>query len=200
MDAIFKHEMQRMYSLFGDKSYPEERLRSIWRACKDLPDDSFRWIVSTFIDTQKYAPLPKDFKELAYREKVRLGIQTKEAETKPFKEANCKECGDSGNLFVVRRENHEPWAKWERGMMRCYCEVGRRRPASQGPIFNDHIARSYEKEGVYKGQDFERSGRGAQELKATLQVMAQAEESPSTKSSDLKPVNFWDFNGPDGAA
>lgn len=198
-DFVFKKEMQRMYSLFGEKAYPQERLWSIWKACKDLPDDSFRWIVNTFIDTCKYAPLPKEFKELAYREKVRLGIEVKEPETKRFHECSCKDCGDSGNLFVVRKEQFEPWAKWPRGVIRCDCEVGRKRPASQGPIWNQAIGRSYDKDSIHLNVKGDWMPTQARRLVSMVREFAGKEEKSSIKSGELKKVDFFSPD-PEGAA
>lgn len=148
-EYYFKEEMKRMYSLFGEKSYPEERLKSIWRTCQTLPNESFRGIVNRFVDSSKAAPLPDEFKKLAYEEKKRLGIEIKEPESKPSAEAQCWDCGDSGNLKILRRETFEAWAKFPEGTIRCQCEVGQKRPVSQGPIWNSQIAKSYTIDPVY---------------------------------------------------
>lgn len=148
-EYYFKEEMKRMYSLFGEKSYPEERLKSIWRTCQTLPNESFRGIVNRFVDSSKAAPLPDEFKKLAYEEKKRLGIEVKEPESKPSNEAKCWDCADSGNLSIYRKDVFEPWAKTPSGTIRCHCEVGRKRPVSQGPVWTPQWANSYSKDPVY---------------------------------------------------
>ena len=190
----FENQMIRMYDLFGKKSYPQSRTDSIWNACRILPNESFTWMINIFIDSAKTAPLPKEFKELAYREKVRLGIEIKEPETKPMRESLCKDCGDSGNLFVTRKETYEAWAKWPTAVIRCFCEAGRKRPASQGPIYHEAVARSYEKNSIHLNVQGDWAPKPDRKLAGMVREFAGKEEKPSNKSSNLTQVNF----NPDG--
>lgn len=65
----FNSEMGRIYSLFGDKFYPSERIKLIWHSVNRLPDESFTRIVDHLISSFRQAPLPKDFKEAAVAER-----------------------------------------------------------------------------------------------------------------------------------
>lgn len=143
--------MQIVYSRWGARSYPDAVKRRIWYFWHTLPQKSFEHAIYTLLDTSRAAPMPGEFKLLAYNERERLGLaRDKESETKPSNEAKCFDCGDSGNLFISRKENYEAWARWKTGCIRCACEAGQRRPTVQGPIWNETIARSYDKEPVYR--------------------------------------------------
>jgi hypothetical protein len=74
----FNLEMKRLYGVFGEKSYPHEKIKMIWGHWKDLPDHAFTKLVSNLISTQRTSPLPKDFIEAAHQERKR--VFTKDAE------------------------------------------------------------------------------------------------------------------------
>lgn len=65
----FDEQMKRLYSTFGEKSFSNERIRLIWNHVSDLPDNNFTRIVNHLLSTQRYAPLPKEFKEAAVAER-----------------------------------------------------------------------------------------------------------------------------------
>lgn len=67
--ATFNIDMQRIYSVFGEKAYGNERLNLIWKFCSDLEDNQFSKIVDHFLSSARYSPLPKDFKDAATAEK-----------------------------------------------------------------------------------------------------------------------------------
>ncbi len=142
----FDSMMNVVYARWNAKSYPEPVRNRIWYFVKDLPIKSFESIIYALIDVSRYAPMPHEFKMLAYAEKDRLGISKNvEPESKPWKDAACKSCLDSGNLFIIRLPEYESWAKWGHGVVRCDCIVGRKRPACQGSIWNSVIEKSYKK-------------------------------------------------------
>lgn len=68
----FVHQMKRFDSVFGQKSYPWERLELIKRHVIDLPPYNFSRIVDHLLSTMRQAPLPKDFKEAAYAERKQM--------------------------------------------------------------------------------------------------------------------------------
>ncbi len=193
-EYYFEEQMSRMRSLFGEKSYPKERLNSIWRTCAVLPNESFKFIVDRFVDSARTAPLPEEFKKLAYEEKKRLGIEYKEPETLPSKEADCWDCGDSGNLFIFRKETFEPWAKWGDGVIRCHCKVGRARPISQGPIWNSQWETSYSKDPVYY-IELQKGFRPNKEVSAWK--VANVFRSTKKKSGSEELESFEDVLSPD---
>lgn len=67
--AHFNHQMGRMYSLFGEKSFANERLKIIWSIVEDLQDHSFTRIVNHMVSNFRQPPLPKDFREAAIGER-----------------------------------------------------------------------------------------------------------------------------------
>lgn len=136
----FDSLMNIVYSRWNAKAYPEAVRNRIWFFVKDIPAKSFERIIYILLDTQRAAPMPQEFKMLAYAEKDALGIRTaREPETKSSREAKCWDCGDSGNLFV-----ESPNGK-KNAVMRCHCEVGRARPNAHGAIWTNSFANTWVK-------------------------------------------------------
>lgn len=140
----FRIQMGRMYSLFGEKTYPQERLESIWQFCQDLPDHVFRQMVNSFIDDAKSAPLPKEFKSLAASYFAKNRGFNQEPETKPSAQARCWDCGDSGNAFANKKSNGASY------VFRCHCRIGGDRPKAQGAQWSAHFEAEYELQPLYK--------------------------------------------------
>lgn len=137
--------MNVVYSRWGDKNYPMVVRERIWYFVRELPQKSFEKMIYILIDTQRAAPMPNEFKMLAYGEKDALGIKgNKEPEGKQSCDAKCWDCGDSGNLFVRHK------IKNSSGVVRCHCPVGSSRPRNQGLQWSDVVAKTYAKEPVFQ--------------------------------------------------
>jgi hypothetical protein len=67
--AHFNQQMGRLYSLFGEKNFPPERLKIIWSSVEGLDDGSFTKIINHFVSSFRQAPLPKDFNEASRLER-----------------------------------------------------------------------------------------------------------------------------------
>lgn len=65
----FKFQMHRLEDTFGAKNFTMERLELIERFCMWMSLGQFSHICDHFISSFRYAPLPKDFKDAAIREK-----------------------------------------------------------------------------------------------------------------------------------
>jgi hypothetical protein len=68
----FTTQIERLKGTFGDRSYPKERVKLIWRAVSDL---SLAWLEKTtdaLISTSKFPPLPGDFSSFVLDERDRL--------------------------------------------------------------------------------------------------------------------------------
>lgn len=59
--AEFKEQMKRVTETFGAATYPQTRLDAIWQHARDLSAWRFKNIVTQFIITSRYPPLPVDF-------------------------------------------------------------------------------------------------------------------------------------------
>lgn len=192
---FFTSQMQRLYGLGWKKSYPDERLNSIWRYCKNLPDQSFKWIVDRFVDTAKAAPLPGEFKMLANAEMDRAGIRgIKEPESKPSKIAKCWDCADAGNLYARSK------ATGASGVFRCHCEAGARRPSAQGYQWDQKCDANYDKEPIFEKGKGDWRPRPGQDVIDMLNGLTKTPVERSRKGK-LEKVSFKkpDGEGP-GAA
>ncbi len=140
--------MNIVYSRWGAKSYPSMVVQRIWYFWKDLPQKSFEKAIYTLLDTQKYSPMPSEFKMLAYSERDALGLRkNNEPESKPSAAAKCWDCADSGNLFAYNTKRNSG------AVFRCHCEAGAKRAPSQGVQWAEHYAPQYEKEPIYSKDD-----------------------------------------------
>jgi hypothetical protein len=140
--------MNIAYSRWSAKSYPLAVRERIWFFVKDLPQKAFEKIIYILLDTQRSAPMPNEFKMLAYGERDALGIkQNSEPQTKPSSEAKCWACGDAGNLFIQHK------TKKITAVTRCSCTAGTARTSAQGPQWDERLASIYNIVPIYsKGQ------------------------------------------------
>ncbi len=58
---LFVLELKRLQGVYGDKSYPSERQRLMWRTFSDTPDQVFTDTVNFLIMSKRSMPLHKDF-------------------------------------------------------------------------------------------------------------------------------------------
>lgn len=155
----FDTGMNLIYSRWGQKNYPEQLRARIWYHCNILPYKSFEKIVLTLMDTSRAAPMPNEFRILAHAERDRLGLRgVGEAETKHSSQADCWDCGDSGNLAIETHQGHM------RGTLRCHCQAGRARPNAQGAIWSQSFEAKWRKLPQYekgKGDWRPRDGQDA---------------------------------------
>jgi hypothetical protein len=170
----FDQLMNIVYSRWSDKAYPMPVKNRIWFFVKDLPQKSFEKIIYDLLDTQRYAPMPHEFRTLAYAEYGRLGLRlTKEPESKPSSEARCWDCGDSGNLFAVHR------AKNTTATFRCHCVIGAKRSVSQGAQWSLQWEKLFEKEPIHldiKGDWRPRTGLSLNQMVNELASIRSMEE------------------------
>lgn len=68
----FDSGMNRLCDVFGDKAYPDERKKIIWREVKDLSGKWFNQTIDKLIGDSRYAPLMTEFREEISRERERL--------------------------------------------------------------------------------------------------------------------------------
>jgi hypothetical protein len=136
--------MRVVYSRWNEKAYPDVVKRRIWYFVGELPQKSFEKIIYTLLDTCRAAPMPNEFRMLAYAERDRLGLNSdKEPEVKPSREAKCWDCGDSGNLFATHKTKNTS------AVFRCHCKIGAERPVAQGAQWTREFARQWEIDRVY---------------------------------------------------
>lgn len=154
----FTIQITRLKETFGEKVFSEQRKLMIWNALQELEYQELISIVDSFIRSAKHPPLPIDFIEAAkgyYRGKKKLAL----GEFAPKAQAKCFDCGDSGFIRLVRRDQFQPWAKWHRGSAPCHCDrgfkaiiaAGKMKPSTNlGPQFRDDWCNSYEVYPAYR--------------------------------------------------
>lgn len=114
----FDRQMGRIYGVFSDKGFQDERLKAIWKVSEDLPELAFTKIVEHFISTFRQPPLPKDFIEAALRERTGMRQRSFE-EASASREPGCQRCCDAG----VHEIRHDMSGKII--LVRCECDIGR---------------------------------------------------------------------------
>lgn len=104
----FNLQMGRLFSLFGEKSFSNERLKMIWNFTSDLSANSFERIIDHMISNFRQTPLPKDFKEAAVGERNNFAdLRSVPAIMSPdFK-------GDRGLQMVLERDYPGTKTLWE---------------------------------------------------------------------------------------
>jgi len=86
----FSEQIGRLRSVYGDRNYPDERLRLFWLSFKNIDDQKFEEAVSTAIETMKVAPLKQDLWEII------KSARTDSGDTKRTIENGCEYCNGSG--------------------------------------------------------------------------------------------------------
>lgn len=127
----FRVEMARLRDEFGAKHYTPNREDSIGRALISLPDTSVRRIVQHFVDSARYAPLPRDFQQAARAEQAQLGYAKID---KPQAPIECHWCNDGGVVEVERIKSGKEY------FMRCTCEAGAKSMRSDFPFWSESFA------------------------------------------------------------
>lgn len=61
----FENQIGRLTQQFGGGAFSQERINLIFRDCAKLTDEQFTKITDNILKNMRYAPLPKDFYDLA---------------------------------------------------------------------------------------------------------------------------------------
>lgn len=110
----FNQHMQRLYSLFGDKAYPPERIKRIWHYVERLPDHAMQKIIDQFVETQRNAPLPQEFRTAADAWTKAHGTQ------RAYSLYNaCEHCDGDGYLSEVKELNGRAYSFARRCSVNC---------------------------------------------------------------------------------
>ncbi len=141
-------QMDRLRDAFGDHKFPDQRESMMWEASEGQDYATVIRVVDMFIRNSKAAPLPGEFSDLMSKEALSSGKKKFHlGEIQPKEIAKCHDCGDSGFIRLVRNEEFEDWAKWERGSAPCHCDRGRQVSRSKkydfGPQFSERWEKSY---------------------------------------------------------
>lgn len=117
----FGAQIDRLKRTFGDRAYPEERNRLIYREVKDFDRRWLESVVDGLIANCRQAPILADFAQVISAEKERVWKKTRDAGESAWVERTswaCAYCCDSG-VFLARKDS-EPGPS----AFRCHCERG----------------------------------------------------------------------------
>jgi hypothetical protein len=110
----FNEEIVRLKSVYGEKSYPPERISLIWREFYYISDKDFLSAVDQLISNKRFAPMVDDFRGI-------LSGQTRSNRLEKIdaikKSSYCKLCGNTGSLAVNKLERRCTCALGEPGLM-----------------------------------------------------------------------------------
>lgn len=118
----FMLQMDRLMKVYGDKSYPDERTKIIWREMQGLMTYEFQDIVSELIASSATAPMITKFREA----KMDLRLRNAAGYDSGFKawldaQPHCYYCAKSGAVTAIRQSDGTLWA------FRCGCSVGQKK-------------------------------------------------------------------------
>lgn len=125
----FMGQFRRLIETFGSKAFPEERNRLIWKHLCDMDAGWFERLANNMIGDMRHAPLLKDFREAAVKERSanRNAQMIQNLPTwenfDPTAGPGCYDCGDEGYI--------ETWklpAKVYSRRFRCICARGGNQP------------------------------------------------------------------------
>lgn len=68
----FDMQVNRLKDVYGDKAFPDQRIKIIWREVQDFDASWFTRVVDGLIGSERYAPLMDKFAEAASKERERI--------------------------------------------------------------------------------------------------------------------------------
>jgi hypothetical protein len=111
----FGSQMDRLKQTFGEKSYPEERVRLLWSDYGHVPIGVFSDGISKLIKEKRYAPLGDELRDVF---SYFSSGSRREEKIKAIKEkGRCGICDDTGS--VIKECNDRVFRA-----ARCSCDLG----------------------------------------------------------------------------
>ena len=118
----FKSQIDRLKSVYGERSYPEEREEIIWREMRYLLAFEFERIVSELIGTNATAPMLTKFREAKFDlGRKNAGTDDKELSAWIDAQPNCSLCNKTGAVLAKRKADMYQFA------FMCSCALGQRK-------------------------------------------------------------------------
>lgn len=110
----FNFGIQKLREAFGPKGLENSRVTSVYQHCSDLTPEEWSQIVDEILDGNRYAPLPKEFKE-------KVAILKRSRKWSPIESQEqvrieCEDCYETG----IVRVSDGGIAAW----MFCHCDFG----------------------------------------------------------------------------
>jgi hypothetical protein len=84
--AEFDTQISRLKNTFGDRAYPDERLKLIWREVREFSSGWFEKLVDRLICDSRLPPLLPEFRNEISRERERLWDLQKKQHTQDAKD------------------------------------------------------------------------------------------------------------------
>ena len=118
--AEFVEQVNRLKNVYGEKSYPDERVKLLWREVSGMGGEWFESAVSQLISNSRYAPLAPEFAPLISDERERVWkLQKDKQAVSPLRVPDCEFCSDRSVYLCTRNgDRSAPYA------FRCHCPKG----------------------------------------------------------------------------
>lgn len=84
--GYFVSQIDRLKDVFGDRAFPDERVRLIWNAVQNLSDQFLRRTVDYFIGYEDRAPMMNKWDEQISKEREIVNRKEKQAHSQDAKE------------------------------------------------------------------------------------------------------------------
>ena len=121
---VFARQIDRLKSTYGDRAYPDERMKIIYNSLANYPDHYLERAVNDFIANMRQSPMLSDFVEKFSQFEVEKAEQLKaNYAAMPIQKVGgveCRFCNGSG-YATVRKDNYDFCTI-------CDCSMGAQRP------------------------------------------------------------------------
>jgi hypothetical protein len=84
--AFFKVQIDRLKQVYGDASYPQERIKLLWKEFRSSDNSRFESVISEVLGSCRFAPMLKEFREAWSKEKERYRVSARKIEARDAKE------------------------------------------------------------------------------------------------------------------
>lgn len=129
MDSkVFREQMERLMSCFGERNYNTDRCALIWKECSNLSNEWMIRTVDHFIGNERHAPLMPEFRsEIAKEREHNWKAQKNDKWVLPpnLSDYLCSDCDNKGIVNVDQEGNVLTMGVGY--IFKCHCKYGSQR-------------------------------------------------------------------------
>lgn len=136
----FNTQMDRLIDSYPKGAYPPERIKQIWQAVAEFPQQVFAKIIDELIGSHRQAPLLPEIRTELAKEREKL-VQQNRHQSEDYAKVQylCDYCRGCGVYLCGKKGQNGVWA------FRCHCSRGCSDPRKAIPQFK----RDHELQGFY---------------------------------------------------